>query len=106
MLHMIQGDRSRGLIGEPAQDRDDERGIGDLVNFAFGLLRRQYVLILFVTALGVAASVIYLKTTPPTFTGHVKVLFGSNSKPQFSRSNPSCPILPSTAPNLKASWRF
>ena len=41
MLHMLQGDRSRGLIGELAQDRDDQGGFGELVNFAFGLLRRQ-----------------------------------------------------------------
>ena len=34
------------------------------------------------TALALATSVIYLKTTPPTFTGKVKVLFG-NPKTQF-----------------------
>ena len=56
MLHMPQGDRSRGPISELAQDQDDQRGIGELVNFALDLLRRQYVLILFVTVLGVAAS--------------------------------------------------
>ena len=84
MLHMPQGDRSRGPIGELAQDQDDQRGIGELVNFALDLLRRQYVLILFVTALGVAASVLYLKMTPPTYTAQVKILF-ANSKPQFNQ---------------------
>ena len=50
MLHMLQDERSRGLIAsELTQDRDDQGGLGDLVNFALGLLRRQYLLILFVT---------------------------------------------------------
>ena len=84
MLHMLQGDRSRGLIGELAQDRDDQGGSEELINFAFGLLRRQWMLILFVGVLGLAASLIYLKVTPPTYTAQVKVLFGS-SKPQFGQ---------------------
>ena len=84
MLEMLQGDRSRRLIGELAQDRDDQGGSGELINFAFGLLRRQWLLILFVGVLGVAASLIYLKITPPTYTAQVKVLFGS-SKPQLGQ---------------------
>lgn len=85
MLHMLQSDRSRGIVGgEPAHDRDDQGGLGELVNFALGLLRRQYVVIFFVAALAVAASVIYLQLTPPTYTGQVKVLFG-NPKPQFGQ---------------------
>lgn len=86
MLHMLQTDRSRGILGsDTAQDQDDRSGgIGELVNFAYGFLRRQYLLILFVMALGVAGSLIYLQVTPPTYTGQVKVLFG-NPKPQFGQ---------------------
>jgi exopolysaccharide transport family protein len=82
MLNVLQSDRSRGLISELAHDRDDDGGLRDLVNFALGLLRRQYGLILFVTVLGVAMSVLYLKMAPPIYTGQVKVLFAS-SKPLF-----------------------
>lgn len=85
MLQMLQSDRSRGIAGSgAAQDRDDQGGLSELVNFALGLLRRQYVLILFVTVLALATSLIYLRMTPPTYTGQVKVLFG-NSKPQFGQ---------------------
>lgn len=85
MLHMLQTDRSRGILGsDTAQDQDNRGGLGELVNFAYGFLRRQYVLILFVMALGGAASLIYLQVTPPTYTGQVKVLFG-NPKPQFGQ---------------------
>lgn len=84
MLHVLQGDQSRGLIGELAQDRADQGSAGELINFAFGLLRRQWMLILFVGVLGLAASLIYLKVTPPTYTAQAKVLFAS-SKPQFAQ---------------------
>lgn len=69
---------------EPARDQDDQGGLGELVNFTFGFLRRQYALILFVTALAVTASLIYLRMTPPTYTGQVKVLLG-NPKAQFAQ---------------------
>lgn len=85
MLHMIQSDRPRGIVeSEPAQDQSGQGGLSELVNFIFGFLRRQYLLILVVTALAVAASLIYLRMTPPTYTGQVKVLFG-NPKPQFGQ---------------------
>lgn len=83
MLQMLQGERSRVVLeSELAGDRGDQGGLGDLVNFAMGFLRRQYALILFVTALAVVISLIYLRVTPPTYTAQVKVLFGS-PKAQF-----------------------
>lgn len=83
MLQMLQGERSRVVLeSELAGDRGDQGGLGDLVNFAMGFLRRQYALILFVTALAVVVSLIYLRVTPPTYTAQVKVLFGS-PKAQF-----------------------
>ncbi len=83
MLHMLQADRSRSLAGnEPAWDQGEQGSLGDLVSYAFGFLRRQYLLILFVTALAVALSVIYLRITPPTYTGQAKVLF-ANPKAEY-----------------------
>ncbi|MBN9043637.1 MAG: protein tyrosine kinase [Rhizobiales bacterium 62-47] len=85
MLHsnFLPSDRARALLeGGLAQDQAEGGGIGDLVSYLFGFLKRQYAVILFTTALALSASVIYLKTTPPTYTGKVKVLFG-NPKTQF-----------------------
>jgi exopolysaccharide transport family protein len=83
MLQMLQSERSRAALeNELAGDRSDQGGLGDLVNFTLGFLRRQYALILFVTALAAAISLIYLRVTPPTYTAQVKVLFGS-AKAQF-----------------------
>jgi succinoglycan biosynthesis transport protein ExoP len=83
MLHMPQSDRSREL-DEPLQAPEGQGGIGELVNFALALLRRQYALILFAAVLGLAASLIYLSMIPPTYTGQVKLLF-ENPKLQLGQ---------------------
>ncbi|WP_024513305.1 polysaccharide biosynthesis tyrosine autokinase [Bradyrhizobium sp. ARR65] len=59
-----------------------EEGIGALLHFVRGFLRRQYRLIIFTTALAFAAGVVVLRITPPTYTAHVQILL-TNSKPQF-----------------------
>jgi exopolysaccharide transport family protein len=84
---MLQGnflpnDRARTLLDGSLQGSADAGGIGELVNFLLGYLRRQYAVILVTSILVLATSIIYLKTTPPTFTGKVKILFG-NPKTQF-----------------------
>jgi exopolysaccharide transport family protein len=85
---MLQADRSRSLAGnESAWDQGDQGGLSDLVNYAFGILRRQYLLILFVTALAVAASMIYLRVTPPTYTGRTKVLFVNPKTEYFQQQS-------------------
>src|ERR1700753_2618561 len=81
--NMLQNDRTRALLDSVLpQSQSEEGGIGQIVDFALGFLRRQYLVIIFTTVLALAASVIYLKITPPTYTGQVKVLFGI-PKPQF-----------------------
>jgi polysaccharide biosynthesis transport protein len=80
---MLQNDRTRALLDSVMpREQAEEGGLGELVNFALGFLRRQYSVIIFTAALALAASAIYLRITPPTYTGQVKVLFG-NPKAQF-----------------------
>jgi succinoglycan biosynthesis transport protein ExoP len=63
-------------------EQAEEGGLGELVNSALGFLRRQYSVIIFTAALAFASSAIYLRVTPPTYTGQVKVLF-ANPRAQF-----------------------
>ncbi len=56
-------------------------GIGSLVNFALAFLKRQYLIIIVSAILATAASVVYLKITPPTYTAQAQVLLGNT--PQF-----------------------
>jgi succinoglycan biosynthesis transport protein ExoP len=81
--NMLPNDRTRALLdGVLPQAQSEKGGIGWVVDFALGFLRRQYLVIIFTAVLTLAASVIYLKVTPPTYTGQVKLLFG-NPKAQF-----------------------
>ena len=81
--NMLQNDRTRALLdGIMPPEQSGDSGLGELVNFALGFLRRQYSVIIFTAALALAASAIYLRITPPTYTAQVKVLFG-NPKAQF-----------------------
>jgi len=80
--NVLQNDRARFLLdGTMPREQAEEGGIGELVTFALGFLRRQYPTIIFVVALALAASAIYLRITPPTYAGQVKVLFGNPRSP-------------------------
>jgi succinoglycan biosynthesis transport protein ExoP len=79
----LHNDRTLALLESVApREQVEQGGMGDVINFALGFLRRQYLVIIFATMLALAASAIYLQITPPTYTAQVKVLFG-NPKAQF-----------------------
>src|SRR6266581_593698 len=81
--NMLQNDRTRALQDSVmTREQAEENGLGELVNFALGFLRRQYSVIIFTAVLALSVSAIYLRITPPTYTAQVRVLFG-NSKAQF-----------------------
>ena len=82
--NMLQTERNRAALtvasrSEQAQDG----GIGELVNFAIALLRRQYAVILITAALALAACIVYLEVAPPTYTAQVQVLLGAESRGDF-----------------------
>lgn len=66
---------------DPAPE-EEEGGLRQFVEYAFGLVRRQYLIILAATVLAVAGSVVYLTVMPPTYKATVKVLL-ENPKTQF-----------------------
>jgi len=81
--NMLQSDRTRALQDTVrTREQVEENGLGELVNFALGFLRRQYPVIIFTAVLALSVSAIYLRITPPTYTAQVRVLFG-NPKAQF-----------------------
>lgn len=67
-------------LAQPAQAEGG--GISDIINFAIGLLRRQYLVILVTAGLMTAASLLYLRVVPPTYTAQVQILL-ANPRPQF-----------------------
>src|SRR5262245_35365231 len=54
-----------------------EGGLGQIIDFAFGFLRRRWLIILFFTLLGIGAGVTYLRVTPPSYTAKATVMIGT-----------------------------
>jgi len=80
--NMLQTDSPRApLSGLEQNGQAEGGGIGDLVNFAVAFLRRQYLVIIVTAALAMAACVVYLRITPPTYSAQVQILL--SNPPQF-----------------------
>lgn len=81
--NVLQSERMP-LFEGPHSDDGAGGGVGQIIEFVIGLLKRQYTVIIFCTVLTTAIAVIYLKTATPTYTGQVKILL-SNQKSAFVR---------------------
>jgi exopolysaccharide transport family protein len=79
--NMLHNQRTSALLDSSLQEQGGENSGAELVSLALGFLRRQYLVIIIATALAFAASVIFLRITPPTYTAQVKVLFGNSKAP-------------------------
>lgn len=74
----LQTDRTRLPLAMPMQsDRLDDAGIGGLIKLGLVFLRRQYLVIIVTTVLAGAASLLYLRLVPPTYTAQVQILLGT-----------------------------
>ena len=82
--NMLQTERNPAALTVASRsEQAEDGGIGELVNFAIALLRRQYVVILIIAALALAASIVYLRVAPPTYTAQVQILLGAQSRADF-----------------------
>ena len=79
--NMLHNQRTSALLESSLQEQGGGNSGAELVDLALGFLRRQYLVIIIITALAFAASVIFLRITPPTYTAQVKVLFGNSKAP-------------------------
>jgi len=79
---MLHNQRTSALLDGSLQEQGGENSGAELVNLALGFLRRRYSVIIITTALAFAASIIFLRIAPPTYTAHLKVLI-ENSKAPF-----------------------
>jgi polysaccharide biosynthesis transport protein len=65
-------------------------GFGEIMHNALAFLRRRYLIIGLVAALVMAACVVYLRITPPTYTARVQVLI-NNSRAEFIQRQSNLP---------------
>ena len=90
MLNVLQTDSARAPLSSVAQNGQAESGgIGDLVSFTVALLRRQYLVIIVTAVLAMAACVVYLRITPPTYSAQVQILLAN--PPQFVQQQSLAP---------------
>ena len=80
--NMLRPEETRVLLGSLPQSDREGGGIGEMIHFIMGLVRRQFWTITLATVLVMTASMVYLWITPPTYTARVQVLLG-NSRSQF-----------------------
>src|SRR5262245_11742173 len=85
-LRTLQDDTRRSAIDEVQLAMPPEDGMADFVDWAFGILRRQYLVVLFVAALGVGAGLIYLAVATPIYTAQTNVYIDLHKKPIDSQA--------------------
>jgi exopolysaccharide transport family protein len=64
---MLQDNKTRAVIDD-IQPAPPEEGLSDFAYYAIGVLRRQYLFILFVIALALGTGALYLATATPIYT--------------------------------------
>src|SRR5215470_12094587 len=98
---MLQRSKPALDVDDSGASRSAEGGLNELVEFAVGFVLRQYPIILFVTALTVAAGIIYLRVTPPTYTAQATVLMGVQ-RSQFVQQQSIVPDAPFDSQQLES----
>jgi uncharacterized protein involved in exopolysaccharide biosynthesis len=68
---------------------NEEMGLGEVVNFAWGFLRRQYPVVVFCALLAMVLGVIYLRHTTPKYTAHVTMIIDTRKGQVFFKNNQS-----------------
>ena len=105
--NMLQAEKTRGPQTSPGYSDDaGSGGIGELVNFALGFLRRQYLVIILTAVFAITSCIIYLRITPPTYTARVQVLL-ANPRAEFVQqqsilSEPAFDLRPDRDPDPAA----
>lgn len=58
-----------------------EPGLGESINAAYGILRRQFFVIIVFALIGTMSGIIYLWITPPIYTAQAEILFDRSNRP-------------------------
>jgi succinoglycan biosynthesis transport protein ExoP len=66
---------------------NEETGLAEFVNFAWGFLRRQYVVVIFFALLAIGLALIYLQHTPPRYTAHAAMIIDTRKGQVFQNQS-------------------
>ena len=82
---MLQNSKTPDATTYPQLEGGGSGGLHEIVAFAIGFLLRQWQIVAFATALGLAAGIIYLKITPPIFNATATVLIDRQKSAFFQQ---------------------
>jgi polysaccharide biosynthesis transport protein len=77
----LPDDKARAISDDIQPAIAGAGGIAELLDWVLGLFRRQYLVISFIAALGVAAGIIYLGVATPIYTAQTTVYIDLHSNP-------------------------
>ena len=77
---MLQRNNAEFLDAAESESHQ-QGGLREIVDFALGVLRRRYFVILVFTVLGAGAGVTYLRVIPPTYTATAQIIIGTENSP-------------------------
>jgi polysaccharide biosynthesis transport protein len=78
---MLHNQRTSALLDVSQHEQGWENSGPGPAHLALGFLRRHYLAIIVTTGLTFAASFVFLKVVPPTYTAQVRVLLGNSKAP-------------------------
>jgi polysaccharide biosynthesis transport protein len=85
-LHMLQDNKTRAVIDDIQPVAPPEEGLSDFAYYAIGILRRQYLFILFVIALALGTGALYLATATPIYTAQSSLYIDLHRNPIDQRA--------------------
>jgi polysaccharide biosynthesis transport protein len=78
-LQMLQHSKPQSIIDDLPPP--PEGGLAEMADWAMAFVRRQYPVILFVAALGIAAGIIYLNVATPIYTARTSIYIDPHRSP-------------------------
>ena len=102
---MLQRSNAESVVDNSGSVSPQEAGVGELIDLAFGFLRRRYLIISFFTLIALAAGAVYLSVTPPTYTARAKLIIGTQ-RPQFIQQQSIIPDVPIDAAQLESQLQI
>src|SRR5882672_6111035 len=89
---MLQTEKSSSVADMPVS-LAEEAGLADMASFMIGIVRRQYLIILFITVFATSVGATYLWITPPTYVAKAQILI-DRSKSAFLQQQAVFPDTP------------
>ncbi len=97
---MLQTEKSSPILDMPVS-APEEAGLADMASFAIGIVRRQYLIILFVTLIATAIGAVYLWIMPSIYTAKAQIIV-DRGKSVFVQQQGVFPDTPIDAPQIES----